>query len=279
MIDEASQCDIPSAIPILYRAKRAVIIGDSAQLQHITSLRDDDDKIIAEKHNIFDQYIKYSYRNNSLFDLAEKCYPYDPIVLLGHYRSEAEIIKYSNANFYNKSLEIFTNTSKFNVMDRGISWEDVQGKARRLSPGNIENRVEANYVVSILLQLIDKYGSGVSYGVITPFTKQHNVITDIFREKTKGRDFSNYDITIYTAHKFQGDEKDIIIFSPVITVGLPEGTINFVDKEPNLLNVTVTRARQKLIITGDFNFAKSRTGYLGKLANYVEELGKVKGSL
>lgn len=38
IIDEASQCDIPSAIPMLFRAKRAVIIGDPQQLRHVTSM-------------------------------------------------------------------------------------------------------------------------------------------------------------------------------------------------------------------------------------------------
>ena len=38
VIDEASQCDIASAIPLLYRAKRAVIIGDPKQLRHISRI-------------------------------------------------------------------------------------------------------------------------------------------------------------------------------------------------------------------------------------------------
>ncbi|MBX9961543.1 MAG: AAA family ATPase [Burkholderiales bacterium] len=38
VIDEASQCDIASALPLLYRAKRSVIIGDPQQLRHISAL-------------------------------------------------------------------------------------------------------------------------------------------------------------------------------------------------------------------------------------------------
>ena len=38
VIDEASQCDIASALPLLFRAKRSVIIGDPQQLRHITAL-------------------------------------------------------------------------------------------------------------------------------------------------------------------------------------------------------------------------------------------------
>ena len=38
VIDEASQCDIASALPLLYRAKRAVILGDPNQLKHISTI-------------------------------------------------------------------------------------------------------------------------------------------------------------------------------------------------------------------------------------------------
>jgi hypothetical protein len=33
IIDEASQCDLPSMMPVLYRAKQAIIAGDSKQMQ------------------------------------------------------------------------------------------------------------------------------------------------------------------------------------------------------------------------------------------------------
>ena len=38
VIDEASQCSVPSALPLLYRAKRAMVIGDPNQLRHIIKI-------------------------------------------------------------------------------------------------------------------------------------------------------------------------------------------------------------------------------------------------
>lgn len=38
IIDEASQCDIASCFPILFRAKKAVIVGDDKQLPHLSFL-------------------------------------------------------------------------------------------------------------------------------------------------------------------------------------------------------------------------------------------------
>ncbi|WP_225994960.1 AAA domain-containing protein [Streptomyces arboris] len=36
VVDEASQCAIPHVLPLLFRARRALVIGDPMQLTHIT---------------------------------------------------------------------------------------------------------------------------------------------------------------------------------------------------------------------------------------------------
>ena len=41
IIDESSQCDIASVIPLLYRAKRIVVAGDPMQLPHVSTIKGD----------------------------------------------------------------------------------------------------------------------------------------------------------------------------------------------------------------------------------------------
>ena len=43
--------------------------------------------------------------------------------------------------------------------------------------------------------------------------------------------------------KFQGDERDVMIFSPVVSEGITDGAVNFLKKTDNLFNVAITRAR------------------------------------
>jgi very-short-patch-repair endonuclease len=54
-----------------------------------------------------------------------------------------------------------------------------------------------------------------------------------------------------TVHRFQGDEKDIIIFSPVLSNNAPDSANNFIKSTANLFNVAITRARAELIVIGD----------------------------
>lgn len=69
IIDEASQCDIASALPLILRAKQVVIIGDPKQLKHITSVRVDDEDIIREHLGLSARpYLKYA--EQSLWDYA-----------------------------------------------------------------------------------------------------------------------------------------------------------------------------------------------------------------
>ena len=68
IVDEASQCDIPSVLPLLYRSRRAVIIGDPRQLRHITKIDPRRSQRLLADHGWGDDD-SFEY-NNSLFDLS-----------------------------------------------------------------------------------------------------------------------------------------------------------------------------------------------------------------
>jgi superfamily I DNA and/or RNA helicase len=65
---------------------------------------------------------------------------------------------------------------------------------------------------------------------------------------------SNNACTINTIHAFQGDERDMILFSPVVAPGVTESALTFLQKTGNLFNVAVTRARAVLLVIGDLAF-------------------------
>jgi very-short-patch-repair endonuclease len=76
-----------------------------------------------------------------------------------------------------------------------------------------------------------------------------------------------------TAHGFQGDERDVIFFSPVVSLGLGESALRFLKTHGNLFNVAITRARSELIVVGDRQAAlDSGVGYLAKFAEYARDL-------
>ena len=94
VFDEASQCDIASALPLLFRAKSAVIIGDSKQLSHISGLRHGQDQALLERFGLLSDCPEWAYSYQSLFDLASvRADPEAIISLVDHHRSHADIIE------------------------------------------------------------------------------------------------------------------------------------------------------------------------------------------
>jgi len=277
IIDEASQCDIASALPLFYRAKQVVIIGDPKQLRHISLLRDTEDKKIASENKIFELYLDYAYSKNSLYDIGERIIKNKnelPTLLNQHYRSYRDIISFSNEYFYEKKLNIMTDESKLipnDIYSKGIKWVDVYGKTSQTkSPYNKEEVIE---IIKILKSFQKSNLKGISFGIVTLFRAQMELITEMIN---KTKELNSIDITIGTAHKFQGDEKDIIIFSPAISQGIKQTTLNWIHTTSQLLNVVITRARSVLIIVGDKKKCYEVGGFIRDLVEYTQSKKQLK---
>ena len=275
IIDEASQCDIASIIPLLYRAKRAVIIGDPKQLQHISQLTSKQDLALIQKYGIDPMW---SYSANSLYSIATaKVDPENMIQLRDHFRSCAEIIEYSNETFYDGSLRTATPYNKLKVPageKPGIRWIDVAGKTVRPSSGSAYNQEEIARVISELRRLVMSGYTG-SIGVTTPFHLQAEKIMQTLEKEPEllSKLVGKHAFLADTVHKFQGDERDLMIFTSVVTNNAPTSTIGFLERTGNLFNVAVTRARSMLIVVGDYSYCAGCTiGYLRKFTSYYDQL-------
>ena len=271
VIDEASQCDIASALPLFYRAKQVVIIGDPKQLKHISLLRETEDKKVASENKIFELYLDYAYSKNSLYDIAEriiKSKNKSPILLNQHYRSYRDIINFSNEYFYDKKLNIMTDESKLmpdSFHPRGIKWVDVRGKTSQTkSPYNKDEAIET---IKILKSFKKSNLKKISFGIVTLFRAHMELIADMIN---KTKELKNMDITVGTTHRFQGDEKDIIIFSPAISQGVKQTTLNWIHTTTQLLNVAITRARSVLFIVADKKKCYDTGGLLKSLVEYTD---------
>lgn len=278
IIDEASQCDIASVLPLLYRAKSAVIIGDGKQLKHISNLPLEQDLKLFSKFDPDLEKLVWMYSVNSLFDLAEAVNNMNTVVLQDHHRSHSEIIEFSNRYFYKSSLRIATKmellkSDQLSENEQGIRWINISGNVKRPPNGGAYNDKEATEVVNQLKRLTIENGYLGTIGVVTPFRAQANLI----REKLKKLpEMDVYiiknQILVEVIHKFQGDEKDVVIFSPVLSKNMPAGGLRFLERNPNLFNVAITRARTLLLVVGDLASCKeSSVEYLKKFAEYTQE--------
>ncbi len=278
VIDEASQCDIASALPLLFRAKRAVIIGDPLQLKHVSTVAPQQDRMILAAHGLAEGRAAWAYSVNSLFDLARSLCRHEDIVnLRDHHRSHRDIIGFSNRHFYRGGLRVATDHEALKRPQStgpAVRWVDVQGKVTRPPRGGALNVKEAEAVVAEVRKLVAQQGYRGAVGVVTPFRAQANRIRTLAHQDPElSGSLATLEFVVDTVHGFQGDERDVIFFSPVVSAGISDSTLRFLKSHGNLFNVAITRARSELVVVGNMQAAlDSGVNYLASFAEYAHGL-------
>ena len=278
IIDEASQCDIASCFPILFRAKRAVIVGDDKQLPHLSFLEKAKEQSFLAQYGIPDKYqLMWRFRTNSMFDLADY-YSLNSVMLDEHFRSLPPIIDFSNKEFYGGRIRIMKkDTGSDRVLETVVVPDGkVDGDATRNLP-EIEALVKRLYdiVVEDERKNPDK---PVSIGVISPFRAQVEQLKVSISKVLSDHMQKKHEIEVGTAHTFQGDERDIILMSWAFAPNSFPQSLTFLQK-PNLFNVAITRARYKVINFVSRNPKDIQEGLFRDYMSYIDEYNEHKTML
>lgn len=241
IIDEATQCDIASCLPALYRAKRAVVVGDPKQLKHVSFVsRQTQQELMDKLHLVTD----ISYRDDSMLHLAMRYSPESTVLLDEHYRSVPEIIRFSNEYFYKSCLRVMTekphlqNKQPIEII-RVANGQRVKGK----------NCIEADALIDKLTILIQEQHQipkefKLSIGVVSFFREQADYIQDQIFQRFSLEDMMDHKLRAGTPYAFQGEERDIMLLSCGVDADSNASTYNYMNKD-DVFNVTITRARKK----------------------------------
>lgn len=280
IFDEASQCDIASAMPLFARAKRAVVVGDNRQLSFIPQLGRAQDRNLMQAQGLPSKGMgRFSQSRLSLFDFALRV-PDTPRVTLRHqYRSAGQIVDYISSEFYGGELVVAQPPEGARVpkgSKPGIAWTHIAAPAIP-SKGNV-NTNEASAIAGEVKNLLVDQGYDGSIGVITPFRAQIMVIRESVDLLVPQNVLERADFRVGTVDGFQGQERDLILFSPVLGANSPTTGVSFVQKDARRLNVAISRARAVAHVIGDLEFARSaKVKALARLAACATEPRKQAG--
>lgn len=270
IIDEASQCDIASCFPILFRAKKAVVVGDDKQLPHLSFLEKAKEQSFLSQYGIPDKYqLMWRFRTNSMFDLANY-YSMNPVLLDEHFRSLPPVISFSNQEFYGDRMRIMRRDSNDTKVLELVYVPD--GKVDFDATRNLP---EVEAVVAKLQELIiederKNPDNPVSIGIISPFRAQVDQLKVSVARVLSEHMIRKHRIEIGTAHTFQGDERDIMLISWAFAPNSFVQSLTFLQK-PNLFNVAITRARYRMINFVSKNPRELPDGLLRSYLNYIQE--------
>ena len=304
IIDEASQILEPNIIGLLtsqHRGGRAIrkfiLIGDHKQLPAV--VQQDDTEVLVE-----DETVKAIHLNscaNSLFErliLTERAAGRTDFIGTLHKqgRMHPDIADFANRKFYaREQLECvplahqleqtlaYNETSEDETDDvlKAHRMIFIPSKpCRQLNISEKVNTEEARIITDLLRRLYRQLGNNFdpqkSVGVIVPYRNQ---IAMIRKEIEKLGIPELEEISIDTVERYQGSQRDIILYSFTIQsrYQLDFLTANtfYEDGQPidRKLNVAITRARKQLILTGNEPTLRQNQIF-AELIDYIKEKGR-----
>lgn len=231
ILDEASQCNTAVSLIPAIRGNNLMLVGDPQQLNPVITLNPRTNDVLKRMYYVTDEY---DYIKNSIYKTYLACDSVsDEVLLSHHYRCHKKIIEFNNQKYYHGRLKIDSRTES-----------DAPLEYRKILPSSTALRntspAEAEEIVNYVSRHPEK-----KIGIITPFTNQKECI----REMLEYHKLQN--VPCGTVHAFQGDEKDVILFSLAVTDKTGEGTYSWLKNNKELINVATSRAREKLIILAD----------------------------
>jgi hypothetical protein len=283
IIDEASQILEPHLLGILSARDaegrnaigKFILIGDHKQLPAVVLQRERDSRVDDPALNA----IGLRDRRHSLFERLYQLHKHDgqsPVwgMLRTQGRMHPEIALFPNKAFYNGQLQAVplphqTGQLDFAKADPTVPLQQVLASKRLLfipseQPTDDKhpksNPCEAGIVAMLLEQLYVLYRlNGLpfvrdqSIGVIAPYRNQ---IACIRRSIHRLQIPELNDITVDTVERFQGSQRDIIIYSFCVNQRyqldlLANETVDEGQLIDRKLNVAITRARKQLFVTGE----------------------------
>ncbi|MFU8807302.1 MAG: DEAD/DEAH box helicase family protein, partial [Bradymonadaceae bacterium] len=178
--------------------------------------------------------------------LFERLIEFSPHLMLDiQYRMHEDIMAFSSEEFYGGRLLAHESNRRWGLDGLGellghesaVVFVDVD-----VESGGRTNEDEARAIIAALEALGSQLDS-TSVGVVTPFRAQAHLIRHMLKNSA---DLASRDIDVDTVERFQGSERDVIMVSLVKTERAGEFLA-----DPRRLNVTLTRARKKLMIFGN----------------------------
>lgn len=261
IVDEAGQAPPHMALGALYRAKRAIIVGDPKQIEPVVT---DDLNYIRKiyENSIEKEYTQKSISVQKLADEINEIGTYlstgeekewvgCPLVI--HRRCISPMYDISNYLSYGGIMKQQTKIPEEAVNDKlcyeNSQWINVIGSEE--GDRNHFVKEQAEKVCEILAVAIEKQGNSPEMFVISPFTSVVRGIKKYLKEcknlnECISKDWINNNIG--TVHTFQGKETKEVIF----VLGCDsnaQGAVMWVNS--NIVNVAVTRAKYRLYIIGD----------------------------
>ncbi|RKP04478.1 AAA domain-containing protein, partial [Thamnocephalis sphaerospora] len=248
IVDEASQSvELSTLIPMQYGCRRCILVGDQNQLP----------PTVLSTHAADFNYAR------SLFERAQKVQPDAVDLLTIQYRMHPQISKFPSRLFYQGRIKDGPNMDErtaapwheHTVFGPFVFYNALRGQEQSVGGRSYANSREAEVAILIVEELCRRHpniqASSIfanRIGIITPYKDQLRELRRRFMRRFGSSICDAIDFN--TIDGFQGQEKDIIIFSCVRASA--QQRVGFL-ADLRRMNVALTRAKSSLFVIGNAN--------------------------
>ena len=240
--EEAGMATLPSLFYAASRCeRRAIMVGDPRQLPPIVQ---SDDELVrrAIGRNVFEVAIPDPERS-ALVAMLDVQYRMHPAIgsLVGRLFYSGRLVNGATGT------EAITARAPF--PGKAVVVVDTKSTCERSAKGSSRVNV-ASAAITADLALEAVRGGSTSIAVITPYAAQAAEIRRLLAQ----RHIADA-VECSTIHRFQGRECDVVIIDLVDAPPMRQSSL--LSDAPNLLNVSISRARGKLVIVADVAYFAS----------------------
>ncbi|MGW4501481.1 AAA domain-containing protein [Micromonospora sp. NPDC004336] len=246
IVDEASQASVDDLF-LLWLAPRVIVVGDEKQCAPGANYRNNDSGAIQESLDRHLADMPMNLRNgflpsSNLYELLASRFS-DVIRLSEHFRCMPEIIGWSSAQFYDNRLIPLRQFGADRLDPLRVV--HVDGAVEEGQRATLRNQVEANAIIDHVQKIIDDpMCRNKTIGIIALQSgRQTHTLDKLLYERIDPADIRRRHIRVGQPPDFQGDERDIILLSMVVTKAKKALTGR---TEQRRYNVAASRARDQL---------------------------------
>lgn len=263
IVDESGRATLSELLVPIIKSDKFALVGDQKQLAPVI---DDDVLSKLKNYNSDIENIKTSFFERIFYRMEKDKKHLFKHILTTNYRSEDKICQLYNNAFYNGILTTSDkiirnhNLSKYTSSVVVISTSKIEKREEEQKGTGKINRLNAEIIKNILLEIfegINNNNLNKTIGIITPYKAQVSFLKEYLYNNIN--DFKDRNIDIGTVDSFQGSDRDYIIYDSVRSQKNPRGNrIDFIADEKRL-NVSLSRAKELLVIVGDIDFLHKST--------------------
>ncbi|WP_346846756.1 AAA domain-containing protein [uncultured Clostridium sp.] len=248
-IDEAGQALPQASVGAIFRSKKVMVVGDPSQIRPVLTLDSNVLTLIGRHYEVDEKFVSADASTQTIVDAASQ---------YGFQKNDDEWIGIPLWVHRRSNYPMFTISNKISydgLMVQGKKEDETQGKSQWLDCVGKANdkfvKEQADLLKSLIAKrLKENQDLANEIYVISPFRnvayKLARVLDEInFTKREDGKPKN-----VGTVHTFQGKEAKIVYF----VLGADSnssGAAKWAVSDPNIMNVSATRAKEEFYIIGD----------------------------